>query len=224
LLDFVGFLHYDEIKEVLNPPLPSLTERRKNMDIDQKLNLIKRNTEEILTEEQFPLKYVAYTACFRREAGSYGKDTSGLIRNHQFNKVELVKFSKPEESIAELEKMVADAEEVLKQLELPYRVVELCTADLGFSSSKTYDLEIWMPGEKKWREVSSVSNCKDFQARRLNCKIRRGKKLEFVHTLNGSGVAVGRAFAAILENFQNSDGSVSIPKNLVKYFGKDKIT
>jgi len=180
--------------------------------------------EEILTEEQLPLKYVAYTACFRREAGSYGKDTSGLIRNHQFNKVELVKFTKPEDSMVELEKMVSDAEEVLRQLELPYRVVELCTADLGFSSAKTYDLEIWMPGEKKWREVSSVSNCKDFQARRLNCKIRRGKKLEFIHTLNGSGVAVGRAFAAILENFQNSDGSVSIPKNLVKYFGKDKIT
>jgi len=179
--------------------------------------------EEILTEEQLPLKYVAYTACFRREAGSYGKDTTGLIRNHQFNKVELVKFTKPEDSSSELEKMVSDAEEVLKQLELPYRVVELCTADLGFSSAKTYDLEIWMPGEKKWREVSSVSNCKDFQARRLNCKIRRDKKLEFVHTLNGSGVAVGRTFAAILENFQNSDGSVSIPKNLVKYTGFEKI-
>ena len=180
--------------------------------------------EEILTEEQLPLKYVAYTACFRREAGSYGKDTSGLIRNHQFNKVELVKFTKPEDSAAELEKMVSDAEEVLKLLELPYRVVELCTADLGFSSAKTFDLEIWMPGEKKWREVSSVSNCKDFQSRRLNCKIRLDKKLEFVHTLNGSGVAVGRTFAAILENFQNSDREVSIPKNLVKYFGEDKIT
>lgn len=179
--------------------------------------------EEILTEEQLPLKYVAYTACFRREAGSYGKDTSGLIRNHQFNKVELVKFTKPEDSMSELEKMVSDAEEVLKQLGLTYRVVELCAADIGFSSSKTYDLEIWMPGEKKWREVSSVSNCKDFQARRLNCKIRRGKKLEFVHTLNGSGVAVGRTFAAILENFQNSDGSVSIPKNLVRYTGFEKI-
>ncbi|MFH0948427.1 MAG: serine--tRNA ligase [Elusimicrobiota bacterium] len=182
--------------------------------------------DEILTEEQLPIKYVAYTSCFRREAGSYGKDTSGLIRNHQFNKVELVNFTKPEESMSELEKVVSDAEEVLKQLELPYRVVELCTADLGFSSAKTYDLEIWMPGEKKWREVSSVSNCKDFQARRLNCKFRRDSKgkLEFVHTLNGSGVAVGRTFAAILENFQNKDGSVSIPKNLVKYFGSEKIS
>lgn len=179
--------------------------------------------EEILSEDRLPISYAASTACFRREAGSYGKDTRGLIRNHQFNKVELVKFTKPEDSMAELEKMVSDAEEVLKRLGLTYRVLELCTADIGFSSSKTYDLEVWMPGEKKWREISSVSNCKDFQARRLNCKIRRGKKLEFVHTLNGSGVAVGRTFAAILENFQNKDGSVSIPENLVKYFGKDKI-
>jgi len=180
--------------------------------------------EEILTEDQLPINYVAYTACFRREAGSYGKDTRGLIRNHQFNKVELVKITKPEDSMAELEKMLSEAEEVLKQLGLTYHVVELCTADIGFSSAKTYDLEVWMPGEKKWREISSISNCKDFQARRLNCKFRRGKKPEFVHTLNGSGVAVGRTFAAILENYQNKDGSVSIPKNLVKYFGKDKIS
>lgn len=179
--------------------------------------------EEILDEKQLPINYAAYTACFRREAGSYGKDTRGLIRNHQFNKVELVKFTKPEESMAELEKMVLDAEEVLKQLDLPYRVIELCTADLGFASAKTYDLEIWMPGEKKWREVSSVSNCKDFQARRFNCKFRRDKKSEFVHTLNGSGVAVGRTFAAILENFQNKDGSITIPKNLIKYFGGTRI-
>ncbi|MDD5687819.1 MAG: serine--tRNA ligase [Elusimicrobia bacterium] len=179
--------------------------------------------DEILSEEQLPINYVAYTACFRQEAGSYGKDTRGLIRNHQFNKVELVKYVKPEDSTAEHEKMLSDAEEILKQLELTYRVVELCTADLGFSSSKTYDLEVWMPGEKNWREISSISNCKDFQARRLNCKFRRDKKPEFVHTLNGSGVAVGRTFAAILENFQNKDGSVSIPKNLIKYFGKDKI-
>ncbi|MBN1384848.1 MAG: serine--tRNA ligase [Elusimicrobia bacterium] len=188
--------------------------------------LVNIHREEILPEESLPVNYVAYTACFRREAGSYGKDTRGLIRNHQFNKVELVKFTKPEDSMKELEKMVLDAEEVLRQLELPYRVIELCTGDLGFASAKTYDLEIWMPGEKKWREVSSVSNCKDFQARRLNCRFhrfRRGKKPEFVHTLNGSGVAVGRTFAAILENFQNGDGSVSIPKGLVKYFGKEKI-
>lgn len=179
--------------------------------------------EEILDEKQLPVNYVAYTACFRREAGSYGKDTRGLIRNHQFNKVELVKFTKPEESMSELEKMVLDAEEVLKKLDLPYRVIELCTADLGFASAKTYDLEVWMPGEKKWREVSSVSNCKDFQARRINCKFRRDKKPEFVHTLNGSGVAVGRTFAAILENFQNKDGSITIPKNLIKYFGGTRI-
>jgi len=179
--------------------------------------------EEILTEEQLPLKYVAYTACFRREAGSYGKDTRGLIRNHQFNKVELVKFSKPEESFDELEKMVLDAEEVIKRLEIPYRVILLCTGDMGFSSAKTYDIEVWMPGEGKWREISSVSNCTDFQARRINCKFRRDKKLEFVHTLNGSGVAVGRTFAAILENYQNEDGSISVPKALVKYFGKEKI-
>lgn len=179
--------------------------------------------DEILAEEILPLKYVAYTACFRREAGSYGKDTRGLIRNHQFNKIELVKFSKPEESFGELEKMVLDAEEVLKRLEIPYRVIALCTGDMGFSSAKTYDIEVWMPAEGKWREISSISNCTDFQSRRINCKVRRGKKLELVHTLNGSGVAVGRAFAAILENFQNSDGSVSIPNALVKYFGKDKI-
>ncbi|MEW6556819.1 MAG: serine--tRNA ligase [Elusimicrobiota bacterium] len=186
--------------------------------------LVNIHREEILAEAQLPISYVAYTACFRREAGSYGKDTRGLIRNHQFNKVELVKFTKPEESITELYKMVSDAEEVLKQLELPYRVVELCTAELGFSSAKTYDLEVWMPGEKKWREVSSISNCKDFQARRINCKFRRDKKLEFIHTLNGSGVAVGRTFAAILENCQNSNGSISIPAALQKYTGFVKIT
>ena len=185
--------------------------------------LTNMHREEIVAEESLPLKYVAYTACFRREAGSYGKDTRGLIRNHQFNKIELVKFSKPEDSFAELEKMVLDAEEVLKRLEIPYRVVALCTGDMGFSSAKTYDIEVWMPGDGNWREISSVSNCTDFQARRINCKFRRDKKLEFVHTLNGSGVAVGRAFATILENFQNADGSVTVPKELVKYFGKEKI-
>ncbi|OGS46121.1 MAG: serine--tRNA ligase [Elusimicrobia bacterium RIFOXYD2_FULL_34_15] len=192
--------------------------------------LTNMHREEILNEDQLTIKYVAYTACFRREAGSYGKDTRGLIRNHQFNKIELVKFAKPEDSMAELESMVEDAGEILSQLGLTYRVVKLCTGDMGFSSSKTYDLEVWMPGEKKWREISSVSNCKDFQARRINCKYRKEKKpacsvgrLEYVHTLNGSGIAVGRTFAAILENFQNKDGSITIPKNLVKYFGKEKI-
>ncbi|OQA92149.1 MAG: Serine--tRNA ligase [Elusimicrobia bacterium ADurb.Bin231] len=185
--------------------------------------LTNMHREEILDYESLPLKYVAYTACFRREAGSYGKDTRGLIRNHQFDKIELVKFSAPEKSFEELEKMVFDACEVLKRLEIPYRVVLLCSGDMGFSSAKTYDLEVWMPGESKWREISSVSNCTDFQARRINCKMRREKKLELVHTLNGSGVAVGRLFAAILENYQNKDGSVTIPSALVKYFGKEKI-
>ncbi|HAM39233.1 MAG: serine--tRNA ligase [Elusimicrobia bacterium RIFOXYC2_FULL_34_12] len=185
--------------------------------------LTNMHREEILDENQLTIKYVAYTACFRKEAGSYGKDTRGLIRNHQFNKIELVKFTKPEDSMSELEGMVEDAGQVLSQLGLTYRIVKLCTADIGFSSSKTYDLEVWMPGEKKWREISSVSNCKDFQARRINCKYRKEKKLEYVHTLNGSGVAVGRTFAAILENFQNKDGSINIPQNLIKYFGKEKI-
>jgi len=174
--------------------------------------------DEILDEKILPIKYVSYSACFRREAGSYGKDTKGLIRNHQFNKIELVKFTKPEESMTELEKLTKDAEEVLKKLGLAYRVVELCTGDLGFASSKTYDLEVWMPGEKMWREVSSCSNFKDFQSRRMNIKFKRedGSK-EYVHTINGSGLAVGRTFAAILENFQNEDGSINIPEVLLPY-------
>ncbi len=176
--------------------------------------------DEILNEKVLPIKYVSYSACFRREAGSYGKDTKGLIRNHQFNKVELVKFSTPEQSMTELEKLTNDAEEILKKLGLSYRVIELCTGDLGFSSSKTYDLEVWMPGEKMWREVSSCSNFKDFQSRRMNIKFRKedGTK-EYVHTINGSGLAIGRTFAAILENFQNKDGSVKIPEVLVPYLG-----
>jgi len=180
--------------------------------------------ESILDEKDLPLKFVAYTACFRREAGSYGKDTKGLIRNHQFNKVELVWITTPDSSMEVLERMRRDAEMVLKLLKLPYRVVELCSYDLGFSSSKTYDLEVWMPSEKRFREISSCSNCKDFQARRMNTRYRRKDgKIEYVHTLNGSGVAVGRTFAAILENYQNEDGSVSIPDVLVKYTGFDKI-
>lgn len=182
----------------------------------------------ILDEKELPKYYVAYTACFRREAGSYGKDTRGLIRNHQFNKVELVKIVKPETSMDELEKMVVNACEVLKQLKIPYRVIELCTGDIGFSSAKTYDLEVWMPGDEKgkgrWREISSCSNCTDFQARRMNTKLRtEGGKKEFVHTLNGSGVAVGRLFAAILENYQQADGSVKIPEALVKYTHFERI-
>ena|SRR3989339_392024 len=179
---------------------------------------------DMLEEKDLPKKYVSYSACFRREAGSYGKDTKGLIRNHQFNKVEIVKLVKPETSAAELESLLNDAEEVLKRLGLTYRVLELCTGDIGFSSSKTYDLEVWMPGENMWREISSCSNFKDFQARRMNTKVKYAdKKKDFVHTLNGSGVAVGRTFAAILENYQESDGSITIPEALKGYMKVDKI-
>ena len=180
--------------------------------------------DEFLSEKDLPKKYVSYSACFRREAGSYGKDTKGLIRNHQFNKVELVKFVKPADSSKELEDLTEDASKVLAGLGLTYRVVALCTGDIGFSSAKTYDLEVWMPGEKRWREISSCSNFKDFQARRMNIKMKYadGKK-DFVHTLNGSGVAVGRTFAAILENYQQKDGSLVIPEVLRPYTKFDKI-
>ncbi len=180
---------------------------------------------ETLKEEALPVKYTAYTACFRQEAGTYGKDTRGLIRNHQFNKVELVWAVRPEDSMAALETLRADAEKVLRVLKIPYRVLELCTGDLGFSSAKTYDLEVWMPGEDKFREISSCSNCTDFQARRINARFKRtgAKGTEFVHTLNGSGLAVGRTFAAILENYQQEDGSVEVPEALRKYMGADKI-
>ncbi len=177
--------------------------------------------EEILDASQLPEYYCAYTACYRAEAGSAGRDTRGLIRQHQFNKVELIKFSKPEDSWDELEKMVEDAQDVLKVLELPHRVITLCTGDMGFTSAKTYDIEVWMPAQNTYREISSCSNCLDFQARRANIKFRREAKgkPEFVHTLNGSGLAVGRTFAAILENYQQADGSVVIPKALVPYMG-----
>ncbi len=180
---------------------------------------------EILKEEELPIYYTAYTPCFRREAGSYGKDTRGLIRQHQFNKVELVKFVKPEDSYNELESLTRNAEEVLKRLGLPYRVVALCTADIGFASAKTYDIEVWFPGQGKYREISSCSNFEDFQARRADIRFRRtGKKgTEFVHTLNGSGLAIGRTFAAILENFQQEDGSVIIPEVLQPYMKISKI-
>ncbi len=176
--------------------------------------------EEILKEEDLPIYYTAYTPCYRREAGSYGRDIKGLIRLHQFDKVELVKITKPEDSYEELEKLVADAERVLQELELPYRVVELCTGDLGFSAAKTYDLEVWMPSYNRYREISSCSNCEDFQARRmkLRYKSKEGKNI-LCHTLNGSGLAVGRTLAAILENYQQEDGSVVIPKALRPYLG-----
>jgi seryl-tRNA synthetase len=177
--------------------------------------------DEVLEEEVLPLYYTAYTPCFRREAGSYGKDTRGLIRQHQFNKVELVKFAKPEQSYEELEKLVTNAEEVLKRLKLPYRVVNLCTGDLGFSASKTYDLEVWLPGQNTFKEISSCSNFEDFQARRAKIRYRiSGKsKTEYVHTLNGSGLAIGRTLVAILENYQQANGSVLIPEVLRPYMG-----
>jgi seryl-tRNA synthetase len=180
---------------------------------------------EILDEEQLPILYTAYTPCFRSEAGSYGKDTRGLIRQHQFNKVELVKFSLPETSYDELEKLLSDAETILKRLELPYQVVTLCTGDLGFSAAKTYDIEVWMPAQGVYREISSCSNFESFQARRADIRFKKkGKKgTEYVHTLNGSGLAVGRTVAAILENYQRADGSVVIPKVLQPYMGDVKV-
>ncbi|MDO9229794.1 MAG: serine--tRNA ligase [Syntrophales bacterium] len=176
---------------------------------------------EILGEKELPIYYVAYTPCFRAEAGSYGKDTRGLIRQHQFNKVELVKFSKPESSYEEMEKLTLNAEEVLKRLKIPYRVVSLCTADLGFSSAKTYDIEAWLPGQDAYREISSCSNFEEFQARRASIRFRRDEsgKVEFVHTLNGSGLAAGRTLVAVLENYQQADGSVVIPEALRPYMG-----
>ena len=181
--------------------------------------------QEILPEAELPIHYTAYTPCFRAEAGSAGRDTRGLIRQHQFNKVELVKFCKPEDSWDELESLTADAEEVLKILGIPYRVVRLSTGDLGFSSACTYDIEVWMPSYGRYVEISSCSNFLDFQARRANIRFKRegAKKPEFVHTLNGSGLAIGRTTAAVLENFQQADGSVIIPEPLRKYMGVDKI-
>ncbi|OGR88751.1 MAG: serine--tRNA ligase [Elusimicrobia bacterium RIFCSPLOWO2_01_FULL_60_11] len=179
---------------------------------------------EVLDEAALPRKYASYSACFRREAGSYGKDTKGLIRNHQFNKVELVWFTKPETSFSDLEVLTKDAEDVLKKIGIPYRVIQLCSGDTGFASAKTYDLEVWMPGEKRWREISSCSCFTDFQARRMNIKYKdKAGKKELLHTLNGSGVAAGRLFAAVLENFQEKDGSVSVPKILQEYIKMEKI-
>lgn len=180
--------------------------------------------DDILDEKELPLKYCAYSACFRAEAGSAGRDTRGLIRQHQFNKVELVKFAKPEESFDELEKLTNDAEKILQLLKLPYRVVVLSTGDVGFSSTKTYDIEVWMPSYNRYVEISSCSNFIDYQARRANIRFRDSEgKLRFVHTLNGSGLAVGRTVAAILENYQNSDGSVTVPEVLRKFMGVDII-
>jgi seryl-tRNA synthetase len=180
---------------------------------------------EILEADQLPLNYTAFSPCFRSEAGAAGRDTRGLVRVHQFDKVELVKFTLPEQSYDELENMVADAEELLKRLEIPYRVVSVCLGDLGFTPAKKYDIEVWAPGQDRWLEISSCSNCIDFQARRAQIKFRREPrgKPELLHTLNGSGLAVGRTIVAILENFQAADGSVRIPKALVPYMGVDVI-
>ena len=181
--------------------------------------------DQILDGNKLPIKHVAYSACFRAEAGSAGKDTRGLIRQHQFNKVELVKFAKPEKSYEELEKLTRDAEKVLQLLKLPYRVVKICVGDLGFTAAKKYDIEVWMPSYGRYVEISSCSNFEDFQARRANIKFKnaQGEKAQYVHTLNGSGVAIGRTVAAILENYQNADGSVTVPEVLRPYMGCDVI-
>jgi seryl-tRNA synthetase len=180
--------------------------------------------DEILDAAQLPIYYTAYTPCFRSEAGSYGKDTRGLIRQHQFEKVEIVKFTTPERSWEELEKLVADAEEILQILGLHYRVVTLSTGDMGFASAKTYDIEVWLPGQETYREISSCTNFVDFQARRANIKYRTAdKKTGFVHTLNGSGLPLGRTLVAVMENYQQEDGSIVVPEALRKYFGADRI-
>ena len=181
---------------------------------------------EIMNGDELPLNYTAYTPCFRKEAGSAGRDTRGLVRQHQFNKVEMVKFVKPEDSYNELEKLTNDAEAVLQKLNIPYRVIVLCTGDVGFSSAKTYDIEVWMPSYGRYVEISSCSNFEDFQARRANIRFRRDTKAkpEFVHTLNGSGLAVGRTVAAIIENYQNEDGSITVPEALRGFMGTDCIS
>lgn len=182
-------------------------------------NIVK---DRIVDPSELPMRFVAHTPCFRKEAGSYGKDTRGMIRQHQFEKVELVHIVKPEESYSALEELTANAEKILKLLELPYRVVVLCTGDMGFSAAKTYDIEVWLPGQQKYREISSCSNCEGFQARRMKARWRNPdtRKPEPVHTLNGSGLAVGRTFIAIMENYQNEDGSITIPKALLPYMGE----
>ena len=181
--------------------------------------------DEILDGADLPIKYASFTTAFRAEAGSAGRDTKGILRQHQFNKVELIKFAKPEDSYDELEAMVRDSEEVLRQLDIPYRVVELCTGDMGFGMAKTYDIEVWLPGQNTYREIGSISNAEDYQARRANIRFKRTKdaKTEYVHTLNGSGLAVGRTVIAVIENYQQADGSIKIPEALKPYMGVDYI-
>ncbi len=193
--------------------------------------LVNLHREEIVEEAQLPLRYTAYTPCFRREAGAAGRDTRGILRQHQFNKVELVSYTAPEQSIEELERLTGNAEQILQELGLPYRVVTLATGDLGFAATKTYDLEVWIPSQKHYREISSCSNCGDFQARRSQIRYRpaavegqkKKAKPKLVHTLNGSGLAVGRTLLAILENYQEADGSITVPEALRPFFGADRI-
>ena len=180
--------------------------------------------DEIVPLESLPLKFVCHSPCFRSEAGSYGKDTRGMIRNHQFDKVELVHIVHPDKSYEALESLTAHAEEILKRLELPYRVVTLCTGDMGFQAAKTYDIEVWLPGQNAYREISSCSNCEGFQARRMQARFRNEKgRPELVHTLNGSGLAVGRTLIAIMENYQRADGGIDIPAALLPYMGPLKV-
>lgn len=187
--------------------------------------MINMHRDEILDGNDLPLKYVAYTTAFRSEAGSAGRDTRGILRQHQFHKVELIKFVKPENSYKELDEMLANSESILQKLGLPYRVVVLSTGDLGFSMTKTYDIEVWLPGQNKYREIASISNAEDYQARRANIRFKRTKtsKTEYVHTLNGSGLAIGRTMIAIMENYQNKDGTITIPEVLVPYMKTDII-
>jgi len=179
--------------------------------------------DETLEGDTLPISLCAYTSCFRSEAGSYGRDVRGIIRQHQFQKVELVKFTRPEQSYEELEKLTADAEDILQRLRLPYRTVVLCTGDLGFSAAKTYDIEVWLPGQNGYKEISSCSNFEAFQARRAGIRYRGGKKAEYLHTLNGSGLAVGRTWVAIIENYQQKDGSVVVPEALRSYLNVEVI-
>jgi len=206
-----AFKLYDERNLYLNPTAEVPT-----------INL---HRDEVLNVQELPIKYVSYTTAFRQEAGSAGRDTRGILRQHQFNKVELIKFTKPEDSYDELDKMLANSEKVLQLLNLPYRVVELCTGDLGFGMRKTFDIEVWLPSENKYREIGSISNAEDYQARRANIKFRRDNdsKLEYVHTLNGSGLAVGRTVIAVMENYQQKDGTIVVPEVLRKYMGTDII-
>src|SRR6201990_1072652 len=180
--------------------------------------------DETLNDDSLPISLCAYTPCFRSEAGSYGRDVRGIIRQHQFQKVELVKFTRPEQSYDELDKLTADAEDILQRLGLPFRTVVLCTGDMGFGSAKTYDIEVWLPGQNGYKEISSCSNYEAFQARRANIRFKGGKKSEFAHTLNGSGLAVGRTWVAIVENYQQRDGSVLVPEALRPYLNAERIT